>query len=59
MIEWTLKKIIGTKNERELKRAWPKVARINALESRTRELPDEAFPSETARPWERPWMTRW
>ena len=49
MIEWTLKKIIGTKNERELKRAWPKVARINALESRMRELPDEAFPSETAR----------
>ncbi len=49
MIEWTLKKIIGTKNERELKRAWPKVARINALEPRMRELPDEAFPQETAR----------
>jgi preprotein translocase subunit SecA len=49
MIEWTLKKIIGTKNERELKRAWPKVARINALESRMRELRDEAFPAETAR----------
>ncbi len=49
MIEWTLKKIIGTKNDRELKRAWPKVARINALEPRMRELSDEAFPSETAR----------
>src|SRR5499427_9652228 len=49
MIEWTLKKIIGTKNERELKRAWPKVARINALESRMRELPDDAFTRETAR----------
>ena len=31
MIEWTLRKIIGTKNERELKKAWPKVARINEL----------------------------
>ncbi|MGZ3447062.1 MAG: preprotein translocase subunit SecA, partial [Myxococcaceae bacterium] len=49
MIEWTLKKIIGTKNERELKRAWPKVARINALEPRMRELADEDFPRETAR----------
>ena len=37
MIEWTLKKIIGTKNERELKRAWPKVARINALEAATQD----------------------
>src|SRR5215470_847200 len=49
MIEWTLKKIIGTKNERELKRAWPKVARINAFEPRMRELSDEAFPTETVR----------
>ncbi len=49
MIEWTLKKIIGTKNERELKRAWPRVARINALESRMRELADADFPRETAR----------
>jgi preprotein translocase subunit SecA len=49
MIEWTLKKIIGTKNERELKRAWPKVARINGLESKMRELANEAFPAETAR----------
>ncbi len=49
MIEWTLKKIIGTKNDRELKRAWPKVARINTLEPRMRELADEAFPGETAR----------
>jgi preprotein translocase subunit SecA len=49
MIQWTLKKIIGTKNDRELKRAWPKVARINALESKIQALPDEAFPRETAR----------
>ncbi len=49
MIEWTLKKIIGTKNDRELKRAWPKVARINALEPRMQALADEDFPRETAR----------
>src|SRR5215475_3529117 len=49
MIEWTLKKIIGTKNDREQKRARPKVARINALEPKMRELPDEAFTRETAR----------
>jgi preprotein translocase subunit SecA len=47
MIEWTLKKIIGTKNERELKKAWPKVARINELETRMRGLKDEEFPGLT------------
>jgi preprotein translocase subunit SecA len=49
MIEWTLKKLIGTKNERELKKAYQKVARINELESRMRELKDEDFPAATAR----------
>ncbi len=47
MIEWTLKKIIGTKNDRELKRAWPKVARINELESKFKGLTDEQLPKET------------
>jgi preprotein translocase subunit SecA len=49
MIEWTLKKLIGTKNERELKKAGPKVARINELETKMRGLKDEDFPRETAR----------
>ncbi|MFZ5469040.1 MAG: preprotein translocase subunit SecA [Myxococcota bacterium] len=49
MIEWTLKKIIGTKNDRELKKAWPKVARINELEERMLALGDEDFPAQTAR----------
>ncbi len=49
MIEWTIKKLIGTKNDRELKKAWPKVARINELESRMRELKDTDFPAQTAR----------
>ena len=49
MIEWTLKKIIGTKNERELKKCWPKVARINELEPRMKALGDTDFPRETLR----------
>ncbi|MFN0061398.1 MAG: preprotein translocase subunit SecA [Myxococcaceae bacterium] len=46
MIQWTLKKLIGTKNERELKKAWPKVARVNELETRMRALADGDFPLE-------------
>ncbi len=49
MIEWTLRKIIGTKNERELKKAWPKVARINELEPRFKALKDEELKTETTR----------
>src|ERR1700716_594431 len=47
MIQWTLRKLIGTKNERELKKAWPKVARINELEPRMRALKDEEFTQRT------------
>jgi len=49
MIEWVLKKIIGTKNQRELKKTWPKVARINELEPKMKALKDEDFAAETAR----------
>ncbi|RKG58028.1 preprotein translocase subunit SecA [Corallococcus sp. AB011P] len=49
MIEWTLKKLIGTKNERELKKARLKVARINELEGRMKALQDDDFARETAR----------
>ncbi|MBX7097334.1 MAG: preprotein translocase subunit SecA [Myxococcaceae bacterium] len=49
MIEWTLKKIIGTKNERELKKAWPKVARINELEPKFKALTDPELPQYTTR----------
>ncbi|MFZ5446899.1 MAG: preprotein translocase subunit SecA [Myxococcota bacterium] len=49
MIEWVLKKIIGTKNDRELKKALPKVARINELETKMRALKDEEFVQATAR----------
>ncbi|MHA7629286.1 preprotein translocase subunit SecA [Corallococcus sp. M7] len=49
MIEWTLKKLIGTKNERELKKARVKVARINELEGKMKALEDGDFARETAR----------
>ncbi len=49
MIEWTLKKLIGTKNERELKKAWPKVERINALEPKMAALTTSELPDYTAR----------
>ncbi len=49
MIQWTLKKLIGTKNDRELKKAWPKIARINELEPKMQALRDEDFPVQTAR----------
>src|SRR6185295_13430665 len=47
MIEWTIRKIIGTKNDRELKKAWPKVARINELESKYRAMSDAELPATT------------
>jgi preprotein translocase subunit SecA len=39
MIKWTLQKIVGSKNQRELKRMQPLVAQINELE--------EAYQTET------------
>ena len=49
MIEWVLKKIIGTKNDRELKKATPRVVKINELETKMRALKDEDFARETVR----------
>jgi preprotein translocase subunit SecA len=47
MINTLLAKVIGTQNERELKRLRPIVARINELESATRELSDTAIRTRT------------
>jgi preprotein translocase subunit SecA len=44
-----LKTIIGTKNERELKKLRPMVARVNELEPRMRALKDEDFAAQTRR----------
>ncbi|MCB9708119.1 MAG: preprotein translocase subunit SecA [Myxococcales bacterium] len=48
MYGWALKKILGTKNERELRKLWPKVAAINDLESEFTILSDEALRAKTA-----------
>jgi len=42
-----LGKIMGTKNERELKRLQERVEAINALEAETQALPDSEFPNRT------------
>src|SRR5690242_2560693 len=47
MFQWILKKIVGTKNERELKKMAPKVAAINDLEAELKKLGDEALRRKT------------
>src|SRR2546429_275644 len=48
MIGFIVKKFIGSKNEREVKRLRPLVAQINALETELQKLPDEALREKTA-----------
>jgi preprotein translocase subunit SecA len=48
MFSYVLKKIVGTKNEREIKRLRPLVARVAELEPRMKALRDEDFPRLTA-----------
>jgi preprotein translocase subunit SecA len=48
MFSYVLKKIVGTKNEREIKRLRPLVARVADLEARMKALRDEDFPRITA-----------
>ena len=48
MLGQLLAKVIGTQNDRELKRLWPVVARINALESTIAPLSDAELRGKTA-----------
>jgi len=48
MYKWVLRKIFGTKNERELKKLQPYVAAINELEPRIRQLSDAQLAAKTA-----------
>ena len=52
MFSYLLKKWLGTKNEREIKKLVPLVGRINELEPRMKALKDEDFPRQTAE-WKR------
>ena len=48
MVGWVLKKILGSKNTRELKRMAPAVRRINELEEQFRSLSDDELRAKTA-----------
>ncbi|RLD99406.1 MAG: preprotein translocase subunit SecA [Aquificota bacterium] len=47
MIMKVIEKVIGTKNERELKRLWPTVQKVNAMEDEVKNLPMEALAAKT------------
>ncbi|MFN7132639.1 MAG: preprotein translocase subunit SecA, partial [Myxococcales bacterium] len=48
MFNYVLKKVVGTKNERELRKLVPVIDRINSLEGRMQALSNEDFPRMTA-----------
>jgi len=47
MANWILRYIMGTQNQRTLKKLWPIVAQINAFEADLSKLSDEALKSKT------------
>jgi preprotein translocase subunit SecA len=47
MINWILKKIVGSKNQREVKRLWPVVRRINEIEAEYQKLSDDQVRAKT------------
>ncbi len=53
MINWILRKIIGTKNQRHIKKLWPLVAEINQIEQTLQAEPAEALRDRTAKWQER------
>src|SRR5437763_360682 len=53
MIGYIIKKVIGSKNDREVKRVRPMVVKINEFEAALQSLPDEALRQKTAE-----WKTR-
>ena len=48
MIGFIVKKFIGSKNEREVKKLRPMIAQINEIEVGLQKLPDEALRQKTA-----------
>ncbi len=47
MVGWIVKKIIGSKNQREVKRLWPLVPRINEIEAECQKLSDDQLRAKT------------
>src|SRR3712207_2706570 len=48
MVGWILKKVIGSKNQREIKRMMPVVRRINELDEQFKTLSDDELRAKTA-----------
>jgi preprotein translocase subunit SecA len=48
MVGWVLKKILGSKNQREIKRLMPMVRRINELDEQFKSLSDDELRAKTA-----------
>lgn len=48
MVKWFLRKIVGSKHQRELKRLWPVVKKINELEKQFQSLSDDQLKAKTA-----------
>jgi len=48
MIQWFVKKVLGSKNQREVKRLWPTVEKINRIEAEYQGLRDEDIVAKTA-----------
>lgn len=49
MLNWILRKIIGTKNQRQIKKLWPLVHEINRIEQQLQSEPEEALSARTAK----------
>jgi preprotein translocase subunit SecA len=47
MVSWILKKMMGSKNQREVKRLWPLVHRVNEVEAEYQKLTDEELRGKT------------
>ena len=47
MVNWIIQKVIGTYHERECRRLWPVVERINRLEPQTQALSDDQLRAKT------------
>lgn len=48
MLQWILRKVVGSKNQREIKRLWPKVLEINRLEEELQNQPESVLLEKTA-----------
>jgi preprotein translocase subunit SecA len=51
MVGWILKKILGSKNQRELKRLMPTVRRINEFDEQFKSLSDDELRAKLRGEW--------